>query len=207
MKKRERAKKTVPRRAKCYDFLLCSSFPPETNAENLEEMFGSKKKRQMEGGEAPASENGSLDGSIASSGGEEETSKSALSNFKAKEEEIERRKMEVRERVQAQLSRVEEETKRLAFIRGELEALADPMRKEVTSVGKKIDCINRELKPLGLIVQKKEKEYRDVLGAFNEKNKEKAQLINKLVELVGESEVVRMKKLEELSKSVDCLNN
>jgi len=40
-----------------------------------------------------------------------------LSTFLAKEEEIERKKMEVRERVQAQLGRVEEETKRLAMIR------------------------------------------------------------------------------------------
>lgn len=44
-------------------------------------------------------------------------SKSALSTFRAKEEEIERKKMEVREKVQAHLGRVEEETKRLASIR------------------------------------------------------------------------------------------
>lgn len=48
---------------------------------------------------------------------DEELSRSALSNFRAKEEEIERKKMEVREKVQAQLGRVEEETKRLATIR------------------------------------------------------------------------------------------
>lgn len=47
---------------------------------------------------------------------DEEMSKSALSTFKAKEEEIEKRKLEVRERVQAQLGRIEEETKRLASI-------------------------------------------------------------------------------------------
>lgn len=54
-------------------------------------------------------------------GGEEEageaSSRSALSVFKAKEEQIERKKMEVREKVFAQLGRVEEESKRLAFIR------------------------------------------------------------------------------------------
>lgn len=44
-------------------------------------------------------------------------SRSALSTFRAKEEEIERKKMEVREKVQAHLGRVEEETKRLATIR------------------------------------------------------------------------------------------
>lgn len=44
-------------------------------------------------------------------------SRSALSTFRAKEEEIEKKKMEVREKVQFQLGRVEEETKRLATIR------------------------------------------------------------------------------------------
>jgi archaellum component FlaC len=63
--------------------------------------------------------------------------------------------MEIRERVQAQLGRVEEETKRLALIREELEGLADPMRKEVAMVRKKIDSVNKELKPLGHTVQKK----------------------------------------------------
>ncbi|BFG38683.1 uncharacterized protein Pyn_21666 [Prunus yedoensis var. nudiflora] len=136
---------------------------------------------------------------------DEEMSRSALSTFRAKEEEIERKKMEVREKVQAQLGRVEEETKRLATIREELEGLADPMRKEVSQVRKKIDSINKELKPLGHTCQKKEKEYRDALEAFNEKNREKVQLITKLMELVSESEKLRMKKLEELSKNVDSL--
>lgn len=48
---------------------------------------------------------------------EEEMTRSALTAFRAKEEEIERKKAEVRERVQAQLGRVEEETKKLAEIR------------------------------------------------------------------------------------------
>jgi hypothetical protein len=37
----------------------------------------------------------------------------------------------------------------------ELEALADPMRKEVSVVRKRIDSINKELKPLGHTCQKK----------------------------------------------------
>ncbi|XP_043689045.1 uncharacterized protein LOC122640019 isoform X2 [Telopea speciosissima] len=114
---------------------------------------------------------------------DEDMSRSALTTFRAKEEEIERKKMEVREKVQAQIGRVEEETKRLAEIRGELEALADPMRKDVSSIRKKIDTVNKELKPLGLSCQKKEKEYKEALEAFNEKNKEKAQLITKLMEV------------------------
>ncbi|KAF8396446.1 hypothetical protein HHK36_018065 [Tetracentron sinense] len=137
---------------------------------------------------------------------EEELSRSALTTFRAKEDEIEKKKMEVREKVHAQLGRVEEETKRLAEIREELEALADPMRKEVATVRKKIDIVNRDLKPLGQSCQKKEKEYKEALEIFNEKNREKAQLITKLMELVSESERLRMKKLEELSKNIDSLH-
>ncbi|GFZ17806.1 RAB6-interacting golgin like [Actinidia chinensis var. chinensis] len=136
---------------------------------------------------------------------DEELTRSALSAFRAKEEEIERKKMEVRERVQAQLGRAEEETKRLAEIREELQALADPMRKEVAIVRKRVDIVNRELKPLGQTCQKKEKEYKEALEVFNEKNREKAQLLAKLMELVSESERLRMKKLEELSKNIDSL--
>ncbi|KAB2098167.1 hypothetical protein ES319_A01G220800v1 [Gossypium barbadense] len=149
---------------------------------------------------------GSLSFSSHLSKEDEEISKSALSTFRAKEEEIERKKMEVREKVQLQLGRVEEETKRLAVIREELEALADPMRKEVAQVRKKIDAVNKELKPLGNTCQKKEREYKEALDAFNEKNKEKVQLITKLMELVSEREKLRMKKLEELSKNIDSIH-
>ncbi|XP_044482025.1 uncharacterized protein LOC123208556 isoform X2 [Mangifera indica] len=136
---------------------------------------------------------------------EEEMSRSALALFRAKEEEIEKKKMEVRDKVQAQLGKAEEATRRLAEIREELEALTDPVMKEVSVVRKKIDTVNRDLKPLGQSCQKKEREYREALEAFNEKNKEKAQLVSKLMELVSDSEKLRMKKLEELSKSVELL--
>jgi hypothetical protein len=56
-------------------------------------------------------------GSAADEDEGEASSRSALSVYKAKEEQIERRKMEVREKVFAHLGRVEEESKRLAFIR------------------------------------------------------------------------------------------
>ncbi|KAI3924910.1 hypothetical protein MKW98_031161 [Papaver atlanticum] len=137
---------------------------------------------------------------------DEEMSRSALNTFRLKEEEIEKKKMEVSQKVQAQLGRVEEETKRLAEIREELESLTDPTMKEVASVRKKIDIVNKELKPLGQTCQKKEKEYKDALEAFNEKNKVKAQLIGRLMELVSESEKLRMKKLEELSKHIDSMH-
>lgn len=152
------------------------------------------------------SDNGYSNSLVLMDDKDEEISRSALTTFRAKEEEIERKKMEVRERVHAQLGRVEEETKRLAEIREELEGLADPMRKEVATVRKKIDIVNKELKPLGQSCQKKEKEYKEALEAFNEKNKEKALLITKLMELVSESERLRMKKLEELSKNIESLH-
>ena len=57
---------------------------------------------------------------------EEELSKSALAMFRAKEEEIERRKMEVREKVQAQMGKVEEATRRLADIREVSESIIAP---------------------------------------------------------------------------------
>ncbi|CAN8274870.1 unnamed protein product [Cochlearia groenlandica] len=55
----------------------------------------------------------------------------ARSGFRAKEDEIEKRKTE------------------------ELETVADPIRKEMSWVRKKIDSVNKELKPLGATVQKK----------------------------------------------------
>ena len=60
---------------------------------------------------------GSMSFSRQMSNEDEEMSRTALSAIRAKEEEIEKNKMEIRERVQAQLGRVEEETKRLALIR------------------------------------------------------------------------------------------
>lgn len=43
----------------------------------------------------------------------------------------------------------------------ELEALADPMKKEIGVVRKKIDVVNKELKPLGQTCQKKVNIYSD----------------------------------------------
>ncbi|XWS55969.1 hypothetical protein CRYUN_Cryun09bG0046000 [Craigia yunnanensis] len=164
------------------------------------------EQQQQQQNQLVVQTSGSLSFSSHLSKEDEEISRSTLSTFKAKEEEIERKKMEVREKVQLQLCRVEEDTKRLAVIRNELEALADPMRKEVALVRKKVDAVNKELKPLGHTCQKKEREYKEALEAFNEKNKEKVQLITKLMELVSESERLRMKKLEELSKNIDSIH-
>ncbi|KAL5580294.1 hypothetical protein UlMin_012736 [Ulmus minor] len=148
----------------------------------------------------------SSNGSPTKEDKEEELSRSALALFRAKEEEIEKRKMEVREKVEAQMGRVEEATKRLADIREELEALTDPMRKDISMIRKRVDLINKELKPLGQGCQKKEREYREAVEAYNQKNKEKAQLVSKLMELVGESERMRLKKLDDLSKNIQSLH-
>ncbi|RCV06638.1 hypothetical protein SETIT_1G178900v2 [Setaria italica] len=136
---------------------------------------------------------------------EQASSRSALSLFKEKEEEIERKKLEVRDKVFSMLGRVEEETKRLAFIRQELEVMADPTRREVDAIRKRIDKVNKQLKPLGKTCLRKEKEYKMCLDAYNEKSNEKATLVNRLMELVSESERLRMKKLEELNKTIESL--
>ncbi|KAG6414787.1 hypothetical protein SASPL_122161 [Salvia splendens] len=127
---------------------------------------------------------------------------SALAAFRAKEEEIERRRSEIRERLQAQFTRVEEEAKRLHLIQSELDSVTDPMRKEVAAICKKVEIVNRDVKILGINCQKKEKEYRESAEAFDEKKKEKAQLLAKLAELVSESEKLRSSKLEELCKNI-----
>ncbi|KAI3458875.1 hypothetical protein Pfo_015538 [Paulownia fortunei] len=150
----------------------------------------------------------SLAASIGSSGrssagdvdDEDEASKMAIASYQAREEEIERRKMEMRERVESQLSRAEEEARRLTQVWEELEVFTDPMRKEVSTVRRRLDIANRDLKSLAQICQKKEKEYKEAMEAFQEKSNEKAQLTTALVELVDQSEKFRMRKLEELSK-------
>ncbi|XP_038882827.1 uncharacterized protein LOC120073968 isoform X2 [Benincasa hispida] len=108
---------------------------------------------------------------------DDDMSKSALAAFREKEEEIDRMRADLHNKLQVRLGRVQEESRRLASIREELDAIAgDPMRKEIGQIRKKIDALNKELKPLGITCQKK---------------------------MVGESEKLRLKRLEELSKHVD----
>ncbi|KAI9176742.1 hypothetical protein LWI28_006595 [Acer negundo] len=159
---------------------------------------------------------GSYLGSILSTGRqsteeneEDETSKMAISSLQAREEEIQRKKMEVKERVELQLGRAEEESRRLAQISEELEVMGDPLRKEVAMVRKRIDMADRELKPLGQSCQKKEKEYKEALEAFNEKKKEKALLVTALTEslqMLAESDRLRLKKLDELGKNIESIH-
>lgn len=61
--------------------------------------------------------NGNTSGRLSTEENEdEETSRLAITTFQAREEEIERKKMEVKEKVELQLGRAEEETRRLAQI-------------------------------------------------------------------------------------------
>ncbi|XP_052199314.1 uncharacterized protein LOC127806214 isoform X2 [Diospyros lotus] len=99
-----------------------------------------------------------------------------MAGFEAREEEIERRKMEVRQKVELQLGRAEQESRRLAQIWEELQVLGDPTRKEAAIVRKRIDTANRDLRSLGHTCQRK---------------------------LVDESKKLRMEKLEEISKIID----
>ncbi|XP_051116370.1 uncharacterized protein LOC127241390 [Andrographis paniculata] len=151
----------------------------------------------------PADQSQSLMGNVCRTTSSTDVAEEYEASFQAREDEIERRKIAMREKVQSQLTRAEEETRRLAQVWEELEVLSDPMRKEVATVRKRIDLANRDLKSLGQICQKKEKEYKEAMEALQEKNNEKSQLTNTLVELVGQSEKLRMKKLEELSKFVN----
>ncbi|VVB02309.1 unnamed protein product [Arabis nemorensis] len=125
--------------------------------------------------------------------------------FQAREEEIERKKTTVKEKVQQRLGFVEEATRSLSQTLEELEIMGDPMRKEVGMLRKKIDMANRDIKSLSQNCQKKEKEYKEIQDAFDEKNKEKAHLVSILMELLTESERLRVKKLEEINKTVGSL--
>lgn len=112
-KEKQRKKKRIIKKAR-------EEFEAEEEEEEAEGgfSFGKGLERMSEQqNQLVAQNSGSLSFSSQLSKEDEETSRSVLSSFKAKEDEIERKKMEVRERVQAQLGRVEEETKRLALIR------------------------------------------------------------------------------------------
>jgi len=102
-------------------FFLCCTFSEEREEGGVERKRAeTDREREMQKAEQQQAKLEGLanSGNLSFNGGDdEELSRSALSTFRAKEEEIERKTMEVRERFQAQLGRVEEESKRLAMIR------------------------------------------------------------------------------------------
>ncbi|KAI3778374.1 hypothetical protein L2E82_07615 [Cichorium intybus] len=135
--------------------------------------------------------------------GNDEEEICAIALYQAREEEIEKKKMQVKEKVECQLGRAEKETRRLAQVWEDIELLTDPMRKDLTIVRKKIDISTRKLRSMRQSCQKKENEYREAMEALHQKSDEKKRLTIILAELVKESEKVRMKKLEELNKILD----
>eukprot|EP00898_Chlorokybus_atmophyticus_P002233 jgi/Chlat1/300/Chrsp1S03064 len=123
-----------------------------------------------------------------------------LDSLKDKEAEIEKRKTEVRGKVQAKLARVEEQARRLEELHKELDLLEDPTKKEVAEIRRRIELVDRELRPLKTLCERKEKELKTALEQYNQKSELKTELVGKLMEVVTESERLRLQKLDELNK-------
>ncbi|KAF9676577.1 hypothetical protein SADUNF_Sadunf08G0016700 [Salix dunnii] len=134
---------------------------------------------------------------------EEEIPRLDMSKFQAREEEIRRRMTGAREKVELQLRRAEQETRRLTHICKELEVLTDPFWDRCYDYIQICSDSSQQ------------KEHREALEYFNEKNKEKPQLGTTLSDsscsslstfswqLLTESERQRMKRLEELDEIVE----
>ncbi|OAE26390.1 hypothetical protein AXG93_131s1000 [Marchantia polymorpha subsp. ruderalis] len=101
----------------------------------------------------------------------------------AREAAIEKRKLQVKEKVQFQLNRVSNEARRLDELRRELDSLEDPTRREVSDIRKKIETVDRELKPLKQLCERKEKELKEAVLAHNDKTKLKTELVSRLMEV------------------------
>eukprot|EP00270_Netrium_digitus_P019484 TRINITY_DN768_c0_g1_i3.p1 TRINITY_DN768_c0_g1~~TRINITY_DN768_c0_g1_i3.p1 ORF type:complete len:240 (-),score=65.20 TRINITY_DN768_c0_g1_i3:249-968(-) len=128
-------------------------------------------------------------------------------SLKSKEEEIEKRKQEVEARVRVQVSRVEAEARRLQELRKELESIEDPTRRDVSELRRKIEVVDKELRPLKAICDRKEKELKEAVQLYNEKSQKKTELVGKLFEIVTESEKMRLTKLEELNRYLQAMES
>lgn len=137
----------------------------------------------------------------------ENFAKDAVASMRAKEIQIEKRKSEAQVKVKAHLTRLESEGRRLDELRRELEGLEDPTKKEVADVRKKIESVDRDLKPLKQLCERKEKELKEAVELFNEKNKLKSELVSRLMEIVTSSERQRMQKLDEINKHLESMEN
>lgn len=128
----------------------------------------------------------------------------------AKEEEIKRKTAEVGERVKVQAERVMQEAKKLEQLKKELETIEDPTKKEVADLRKRIEAVDKELRPMKALCERKERELKDALTTYNDKNAQKAELVGKLFEIVTESEKMRLKKLDEINmllRDMECRGN
>ncbi|CAI5978135.1 unnamed protein product [Closterium sp. NIES-65] len=120
-------------------------------------------------------------------------------SLRTKEEELRRMQEAVQKRVAQQVTRVEQEAKKLEQLRKELDTIEDPTKKEVADLRKRIELVDRELRPMRALVERKEKELKDATTAYNNKNAQKSELVGKLFEIVTESERQRLAKLEEIT--------
>ncbi|CAI5956967.1 unnamed protein product, partial [Closterium sp. NIES-65] len=120
-------------------------------------------------------------------------------SLRTKEEELRRMQEAVEKRVAQQVTRVEQEAKKLEQLRKELDTIEDPTKKEVADLRKRIELVDRELRPMRALVERKEKELKDATTAYNNKNAQKSELVGKLFEIVTESERQRLAKLEEIT--------
>lgn len=140
-----------------------------------------------------------------SSVGKDDPFNSTENSLQTKEEEIKKRKAEVEQRVKIQVSRVEQEAKKLDELRKELDSIEDPTKKEVADLRKKIEAVDRELRPMKALCEKKDKELKDALSAYNNKSAQKQELVGRLFEIVTESERMRLEKLEELNRHLQTM--
>eukprot|EP00271_Cylindrocystis_brebissonii_P020319 TRINITY_DN6681_c0_g1_i1.p1 TRINITY_DN6681_c0_g1~~TRINITY_DN6681_c0_g1_i1.p1 ORF type:complete len:253 (+),score=45.92 TRINITY_DN6681_c0_g1_i1:335-1093(+) len=130
-----------------------------------------------------------------------------VKKLESKEQEILRKKLAVEQRVRAQVSRVEQEARRLDELRRELNALEDPTRKEVSELRKRIELVDRDLRPIKALCDRKEKELKEAVVTYNDKSAQKTELVGKLFEIVTESERVRIAKLEELNNLLSAMED
>lgn len=125
--------------------------------------------------------------------------------MRTKEEEINKRKAEMFGKMNEQMTRVQQQARHLEGLRKELEALEDPTKKEVAELRKRIEAVDRELRPMKSVVDRKEKELKELSKSVVEKSHQKAELVSQLFDIVTESERVRMAKLEELNRALQAM--
>ncbi|CAM6103502.1 unnamed protein product [Calypogeia fissa] len=146
---------------------------------------------------------------IAATKGEDDNKQkleeSILITTHAREEAIEKRKLQVKEKVQLQMNRVTTEARKLDELRREVDSLEDPTKKEVAEIRKKIESVDKELRPLQLLCAKREKELKEAVEAHNQKAKIKTELVMQLMEIVTKSEKIRMQKLDELNRHLEAM--
>eukprot|EP00249_Psilotum_nudum_P013806 c24523_g2_i1 orf=387-1025(+) len=174
-------------------------------AENEKRQKGGHSQKQQSSSNQQRNGLPMVGGRPGQENGKSPANKAAVVPTRLKDQETEKRKGEVKVKVQAQMNRVEQEAKRLEELRKELEKLETPTKKKVLDIKKKIDSLDKELTPLTQLRQRKEKELKFAEEAYNQKSNLKLELVTKLTEIVTESERLRMQKLDELKKHLELM--